>query len=108
MRGELEPYRQFVRSGDWDLVVNHCLQIWSTDAVLSEIGDYSWPSILVTHGLAIHNAVFENYYLEMPRYLSSYYKWIRVSNLSESLSCCRTLIEGRAWAGRGRPSCSEA
>jgi L-malate glycosyltransferase len=83
MRGEVGRYRDFVRSGDWDLLVNHCLQTWPTDALLDEIGGYSWPSVLVTHGLSIHNSLFDTYYLKIPRYLSTYWKWIRVSNVNE-------------------------
>ncbi len=86
MRGEVEQYRQFVRSGDWNLLVNHCLQTWPTDALLDEIGAYSWPSVLVTHGLSIRNSLFDAYYLKIPRYLSTYRKWIRVSNISEEAS----------------------
>jgi glycosyltransferase involved in cell wall biosynthesis len=82
MRGEVEQYRQFVRSGEWDLLVNHCLQTWTTDALLGQIRSYAWGSVLVTHGLSIHNPVFHAYYLEIPRYVSTYCKWVRVSNVS--------------------------
>ena len=83
MRGEVEKYREFVRSGDWDILVNHCLQTWPTDALLDEIGAYSWPSVLVTHGLSTRNSLFDAYYLKIPRYLSMYQRWIRVANVSE-------------------------
>src|ERR1700728_4233118 len=83
MRGQVQQYRGFVRSGHWDLLVNHCLQTWPTDALLDEIGAYPWPSVLVTQGLSIRNPLFDAYYHEIPRYLSKYRKWVRVSNVSE-------------------------
>jgi glycosyltransferase involved in cell wall biosynthesis len=83
MRGEVEQYRQLVRSGNWDLLVNHCLQTWPTDALFDEIAGYSWPSVLVTHGLSIHNSLFDEYYLGIPNHLSTYRKWVRVSGISE-------------------------
>jgi L-malate glycosyltransferase len=83
MRGQVQQYRGFVRSGHWDLLVNHCLQTWPTDALLDEIGAYPWPSVLVTQGLSIRNPLFDAYYLEIPRYISKYRKWVRVSNVSE-------------------------
>ena len=99
MRGEVEKYREFVRSGDWDILVNHCLQTWPTDALLDEIGSYSWPSVLVTHGLSTRNSLFDAYYLKIPRYLSMYQRWIRVANVSEeapfaeklNIPCLRSL-----------------
>jgi L-malate glycosyltransferase len=86
MCGQVEEYRHFVRSGDWDLLANHCLQTWPTDALLDEIGGYAWPSVLITHGLSIHNPLFDAYYLKIPRYLAAYRRWIRVSNVSEEAS----------------------
>ena len=86
MHGEIEKYRDFVRSSDWDLLVNHCLQVWPTDALLNEIDSYTWPSVLVTHGLSVDNPAFSSYYAGIPQYLCAYSKWIRVSSLSEEFS----------------------
>ncbi len=83
MQGEIQKYREFVRSGDWDVMVNHCVQVWTTDALLEEIGSYPWPCVLVTHGLSVDNPAFSGYYAEFPRRLCGYTKWIRVSDVSE-------------------------
>jgi L-malate glycosyltransferase len=86
MSGEMERYRRFVRSGDWDVVVNHCFQAWPTDALFDEMPAFPWPSVLVSHGLSADNPLFEAYYREIPRYVSAYRKWVRVSNGSGELS----------------------
>ena len=86
MRGEIDRYRRFVFSGGWDLMVNHCLQAWPTDALLNEIGIYPWPSILVTHGLSTDNPLFDSYYREITRFISSYAKWACVSKVCEEFS----------------------
>jgi len=91
MHGEVEEYRRFVRSGNWDLIVNHCLKVWPTDAVLPEIGSYSWPSVLVTHGILVRNDVWPPYYLDIPRYLATYSKWVCVSDASGELSLAKKL-----------------
>ncbi len=63
MSGEIGKYSDFVRAGDWDIAVNHCLQAWPTDAILNELGWYPWPSVLVTHGLsAVGSPDFRDYY----------------------------------------------
>jgi glycosyltransferase involved in cell wall biosynthesis len=85
MSGNVKGYREFVSSGNWDLLVNHCLSAWPADALLDEIAHYPWPSILVTQGLGTSNPRFENYFRELPRYLPSYYKWIRVSHSTEEI-----------------------
>jgi glycosyltransferase involved in cell wall biosynthesis len=89
--GQIEEYRRFVRSEDWDLLVNHCLRVWPTDALLSEIGSYPWPSVLVTHGILAANDVFPAYYFEIARYLSTYAKWVCVSNASGEVSLAEKL-----------------
>jgi L-malate glycosyltransferase len=79
IHGEIERYQAFVRTGDWDVIVNHSLHVWSTDLLLNEIASYGWPSILVTQGLADDDRQYQKYYSTVPRYLTSYFKWIRVS-----------------------------
>jgi glycosyltransferase involved in cell wall biosynthesis len=84
MRGEIEKYRQFVRSGEWDLLVNHCLQAWPTDAVFDDLRSYSWPLILVTHGLSgFGKPAFLNYYRQMLAHLTKYGTWVSITNSGE-------------------------
>jgi L-malate glycosyltransferase len=83
MRGEIANYREFVKSGSWHILVNHCAQVWPTDALLEQVAGYVWPSVLVTHGLLVDNVLFAKYYSDLPRYITDYSKWIRISSLSE-------------------------
>jgi glycosyltransferase involved in cell wall biosynthesis len=91
LHGEIEKYRRFVRSGNWDIVITHCLRSWPTDALLTEIGSYTWPSVLVTHGIPVHSSVFHTYFLEISRYLATYSKWVCVSKLSGESSIAEQL-----------------
>ena len=86
--GEIEKYREFVRSGSWDVLINHGLHVWPTDVVLEEVGTYPWPSVLVTHGLVDEHPAFQSYYFGIPRYISSYSKWVRISSCSGEASYC--------------------
>jgi glycosyltransferase involved in cell wall biosynthesis len=84
MHGEIEKYREFVRSGCWDILVNHCLQIWSTDAILDDLRSYPWASILVTHGLSgFGNPAFLDYYNQMLERLTKYATWVSITNYGE-------------------------
>jgi L-malate glycosyltransferase len=86
IHGEIEKYQAFVRTGDWDVIVNHSLHVWSTDLLLDEIATYRWPSILVTQGLADDDRQYQKYYSTVPRYIASYFKWIRVSGCTAESS----------------------
>jgi glycosyltransferase involved in cell wall biosynthesis len=90
MRGQIDGYRNFIRSGVWDVQVNHCLQIWTTDAVLEEIWSYPWPSILVTHGLSGFSLpTYAEYFDQIPQYLQSYRAWVTISNAGEEFPFVR-------------------
>jgi glycosyltransferase involved in cell wall biosynthesis len=83
MKGEVREYQEFVRAGGWDLMVNHCLQTWSTDALLEWVGSFPWASLLVTHGLSTENQMFREYYRKMPKFIPRYSAWVSVSALNE-------------------------
>lgn len=83
MEGDLDKYREFVQSGHWDIMVNHCLQTWSTDALLHGVGAFPWHSLLVTHGLSTENPLFAGYYRTVRLVIPRYAAWASVSALSE-------------------------
>ncbi|MGB7730058.1 MAG: glycosyltransferase family 4 protein [Candidatus Acidiferrum sp.] len=82
MYGEIEKYREFVGTGSWDILVNHGLHVWPTDALVKQIGSYTWSSVLVTHGIVDEHPSFLEYYSTIPQHLLNYSKWIRVSSCS--------------------------
>jgi L-malate glycosyltransferase len=81
--GEVERYRKFVWSGAWDIVVNHCVETWTTDALLKDIRSFPWRCILVTHGLSVADPLYEGYYRAMPDFLAKYWCWVTVSAVNE-------------------------
>jgi glycosyltransferase involved in cell wall biosynthesis len=84
MRGNVAEYRDFVMSRRWEVVVNHCLQTWTTDALLDRIASLRCPAILVTHGLSgWDSATFHRYYRRIHTPLHQYAAWVTVSNLPE-------------------------
>jgi len=86
LKGEVQKYRNLVSTGNWDVVVNHCLQTWHTDAIVDDLTKYKWPTILVTQGLNLKAPRFRKYYESMGPKLRGYYKWIRVSSITEEAS----------------------
>lgn len=89
MAGDLDPYRKFVQSGHWNIMVNHCLQTWSTDALLEDVGTFPWASLLVTHGLTTENPLYAAYYRTIPGFIRRYAGWVTVSALSEEAALAK-------------------
>jgi len=113
MSGELERYRQFVRSGAWDLVVNHGILEWPTDAILENVAGYPWPSVVVTHGLlTVARPMFRSYFKKLSEGLRHYGAWLCVSSRSEEMSFAQkyglarpqVITNGVDLAVWGRPS----
>jgi glycosyltransferase involved in cell wall biosynthesis len=86
MNGQVRSYQDFIRNGKWDIMVNHCVQTWPTDAILTEVNQLPWPSLLVTHGFsALHNQIYESYFSNLPQYISQYSGWACISSLTEEI-----------------------
>lgn len=83
IEGDIPGYLNFVRSREWDVVVNHCLQTWTTDALLEDLGGFSRASILVTHGLCTASPAYDEYYGRMVRLIPRFSRWVTVSALNE-------------------------
>lgn len=86
MSGSIREYQKFVASGKWDLVVHHCLQAWPTDALLEMIPIYTWPALLVTHGLGTKNPVFDEYYSLIRALMPHFAAWVTISALNEEFA----------------------
>jgi glycosyltransferase involved in cell wall biosynthesis len=87
--GKAREYRELVGTGQWDIMVNHCLRSWPTDAVLEDVQRFPWPSILVTHGLGTGQPAFADYYRKVPRFIPHYAAWVTVSALNEEFGFAR-------------------
>lgn len=89
MTGPVREYRDFVASGQWDIVVHHCLQAWPTDALLEMIARFPWPSLLVTHGLGTNDPVFTEYYRYIPKLIPQFAAWVTISAFNEEFDFAR-------------------
>lgn len=84
--GEAERYRHFVRSGAWDIVVNHGILDWPTDAILGSVAEYPWPCLVITHGLvALAHPQFRDCSAQLAGFLRHYGAWICTSGNGEEM-----------------------
>jgi L-malate glycosyltransferase len=90
IKGEVGNYRDFIQSGDWDILINHCAETWPTDAIRDDLSAFRWPSVLVTHGLSVYNdSTFRTYYKHFPETLLRYAAWVAVTNSAEEILFAR-------------------
>lgn len=75
--GETQAYLDLVRSREWDVIVPHCSQIWSTDLLFSI--NLQSPIIFVAHGLTYQDPTFRKYYEQLA-------DWLRQGRTMVSLS----------------------
>jgi glycosyltransferase involved in cell wall biosynthesis len=93
LSGDTRAYREFVRRGTWDVMMNYAAQIWSTDLVLDLLPALPARKVLVPCGYSrLHDPRYRDYFAELPGILRQY---DRVVYLSDSY------IDGRFGAGHG-------
>lgn len=89
MSGDVQRYRRFVLGQSWDLLVMHCAQTWSTDALLPVLGQLGHPFLLVSHGLsAWANPVFTSYFERLAASLRDASAVVSLSALLEEIAFC--------------------
>lgn len=80
-RGEIQKYIDFVNSFDCDVLINECVQTWSTDLLLKYLSAFKCKKILHSHGFSLLSYKTKNplayvkakfYYRKLHKYLKSY------------------------------------
>lgn len=88
--GDIRGFREFAMSGQWDVVMMHCAQAWSTDALLPYLGQLSCAKIFVGHGFsALDNPAYRHYFASFAQYLRQFNRVFTLSPLLEEREFCR-------------------
>src|SRR4051794_25983315 len=60
--GETETYKQFLRDGDFDIMMNYAAQQWATDLAFEALGDIQAKKVIVPCGYSsLNNPDFADY-----------------------------------------------
>jgi glycosyltransferase involved in cell wall biosynthesis len=80
IEGDGSSYQNFVREGQFDLVMNYACQIWSTDLVMPNLDEVDSAKVIVPCGYSgLHDPDYEGYFQKLPRYLEKYDKAVYLS-----------------------------
>lgn len=73
MAGDVDRYREFVLTGDFDVVVNFAAQQWATDALLPVLDRIKARKVFVPTGFSsLYDERYRDYYRAMPDWLRQY------------------------------------
>lgn len=71
--GEIERYRNFVKQGDFDVVVNFAAQQWATDLCLPILPEINARKVSVPTGFSgFYNPEYQNYFERMKGWIKHY------------------------------------
>ena len=76
IRGEKRKYIDFIKSNDWDVVLNYAAQSWPTDLVLPILAKIQGRKVLAPCGysglLGLRRLLYHRYFTKLPSYLRLY------------------------------------
>lgn len=88
--GEQSAYANFLWSRPWDVIAMHCSQTWATDLALPRLAHLNAAIVFVAHGLSLNDRTYDEYYRNLPRFLSTVDRIVSLSPLTEVGSYCET------------------
>ncbi len=81
MTGELERYHNFLRAGDFDLMMNYAAQQWTTDLAIPILEELPYKKVFIPCGFSgLYWKKYVNYFRKMPDWLQMYDHLVFMSN----------------------------
>jgi glycosyltransferase involved in cell wall biosynthesis len=73
LKGDTKKYQDFLRKGDFDVVMTYAAQQWTTDLMFDVLDEIKAKKVIVPCGYSALNAEeFNQYYQEMPEHLRKF------------------------------------
>jgi len=81
MTGELERYQNFLRAGDFDLMMNYASQQWTADLAIPILEELPYIKVFIPCGFSgLYWKKYANYFRKMPKWLHKYDHLIFMGN----------------------------
>ena len=81
LKGEIDKYREFLLTSDFDIITNFAAQQWSTDIALPILKNIKSKKIFVPTGFStLYNSQYSHYFEKMKTWLNDYDMNIFLSN----------------------------
>jgi glycosyltransferase involved in cell wall biosynthesis len=73
LTGETKKYQDFLRHGDFDIVMTYAAQQWTTDLMFDVLDDIKAKKVMVPCGYsALYTPEYKEYFKKLPRYLRKF------------------------------------
>lgn len=73
IHGDVDGFRKFIKSENFDIIMNYAAQIWSTDLFFEILPELKAKKVLVPCGYsALNNPDFSGYFSQLPSFLRQY------------------------------------
>lgn len=80
LHGNVAAYQEFLRRGQFDVMMNYAAQIWSTDIALPMLEVLSYKKVFVPCGYSgLYDVHYKQYFSKLPDYLKLYDRLIYLS-----------------------------
>jgi len=97
-KGETDEYRDFILNFDCDVIVNECVQTWTTDLILKDLKKIKAKKILHSHGFSLLSFRTKNpwayikskfYYFSLHKFLKEYEHIFFLHNKTIETTYCK-------------------
>lgn len=73
MKGEVDKYREYVGSSNFDIVLNYAAQTWTTDSLIDILQTIKGKKVFVPCGFSgLKHPAFKEYYANVPNWVNMY------------------------------------
>lgn len=70
---DIKKYKDFITNSGYDVIMNYAAQQWATDLMIDAIDDVKSKKVIVPCGFSgLNNALYKDYFKEMPNWLKKY------------------------------------
>jgi glycosyltransferase involved in cell wall biosynthesis len=90
LHGEVDRYRQFLLSGQFDVMMNYGPQTWSTDIAFDMLPRLACARVFAPCGLSgLRRRIFDSYFAQLPPILANYDRFIFHSDIYQDITYVR-------------------
>ncbi len=73
IKGEIEKYQDFLKKGEFDVIMSYAAQQWTTDLMFGVLDDIKAKKILVPCGYsALYDPAYRHYFQRLPEFLRKF------------------------------------
>jgi L-malate glycosyltransferase len=91
LKGETKKYQDFLRNGNFDVIMSYAAQQWSTDLMFGVLDEIKAKKVLVPCGYsALYDPAYRHYFQQLPKFLKKFDATVYHANNYRDIDFART------------------